>query len=439
MQTINVVGILDRAPMNKHHILLVFWCSVIMLFDGYDMVIYGSLLPHLMNDWQLSPERAGVLGSASLIGMMVGAISLTLAADKLGRKKIILLCTSVFSIAVILNTFANTPTSFFVLRFFTGMGLGGAVPIMVTIIKEMAPSAYRNRLINFMLAMYGVGAILSGLAGLFVIPAFGWQSVFVLAGLSIFLLPLLHKTFPESVSFLIQTHQQHQVVEALKKLNPHHQHQADMIYVNDALNQSQKTSILSLFSSGRAFKTLLIWLSFAMLMLMVYGVNTWLPKLMNVGGYSLGSSITFLVVLNIGNIFGTMLFGALADKWGAKPSLIFGFLVCALSISSLGFHPPTLLLYLLLIIAGGVMFGSLSVAHALAADFYPTHVRSTGVGFAAAMGRFGAIAGPLFGGSLLAMQLPFEQNFIVFGLPGLIGAIAMSLFIQKSRSQTSTV
>ena len=408
-----------------------------MLFDGYDMVIYGSLLPHLMNDWQLSPERAGVLGSASLIGMMVGAMSFTIAADQLGRKKIILLCTTVFSLAVILNSFANNPTSFFVLRFFTGMGLGGAVPIMVTIIKEMAPSTHRNRLINFMLAMYGVGAILSGLAGLFLIPAFGWQSVFVLAGLSIFLLPLLYKTFPESVSFLIQTQQQQKVVQSLRKLNPFHQHQADMVYVNEVASPDQKTSLLSLFRDGRGFKTLLIWLSFAMLMLMVYGVNTWLPKLMNVGGYTLGSSITFLVVLNIGNIFGTMLFGALADKWSAKPTLIFGFLVCAVSISSLGFHPPTLLLYLLLILAGGVMFGSLSVVHALAADFYPTQIRSTGVGFAAAIGRFGAIAGPLFGGSLLAMQLPFEYNFIVFAIPGLIGAMAMSLFIPKSKSPNS--
>ncbi|TCM59172.1 MFS transporter, partial [Acinetobacter calcoaceticus] len=229
MQNVDVVAILDRAAMNKNHMILVFWCSLIMLFDGYDMVIYGSLLPHLMNDWQLTPQKAGLLGSASLIGMMVGAATLTMAADKFGRKKIILTCTSLFSVAVIFNIFASDPISFFICRFFTGVGLGGAVPIMVTMIKEMAPSMHRNKLINFMLAFYGLGAILSGLAGLFLIPVFGWESVFVLAGVSILVIPLLNKTFPESVSFLIQKDRQEEVVDSLKQLNPTHLHQPDMM------------------------------------------------------------------------------------------------------------------------------------------------------------------------------------------------------------------
>lgn len=428
MQNVDVIGILDKAPLNKQHIILVFWCSLIMLFDGYDMVIYGSLLPHLMNDWQLSAQQAGFLGSASLIGMMIGAVTLTMAADKLGRKRIILLCTTLFSIAVLANCFADDPPSFFICRLLTGFGLGGAIPTMVTIIKEMAPSHYRNRLINFMLAIYGVGAILSGLAGLFLIPVLGWQSVFIFGGLSILLLPLLYKTFPESIHYLVKNNLQQDVIQSLKKLNPKHQHQEGMVYVNESIGAEQKTSLLNLFNDGRAIKTFLIWLCFAMLMLTVYAVNTWLPKLMNVGGYSLGSSITFLLVLNIGNIFGTILFGVLADKFGAKPTLICGLLICSLAISALGFHPPTLVLHTLLLVSGGVMFGSLSVAHALAADFYPTHVRSTGIGFAAGMGRFGAIAGPLLGGIILTLHLPFEQNFLIFAIPSLVAAFSIRLF-----------
>lgn len=434
MQNIDVTSILDKAPINKQHFILVFWCSVIMLFDGYDMVIYGSLLPHLMNDWQLSAQQAGFLGSASLIGMMIGAVTLTIAADKFGRKRIVLFCTTLFSLAVLSNCFADNPANFFICRLFTGIGLGGAIPTMVTIIKEMAPSDYRNRLINFMLAMYGVGAILSGLAGLFLIPVLGWQAVFILGGLSILLLPLLYKTFPESVRYLVQKNLQHEVIHALKKLNPNHQHQEGMLYINEGVGSEQKTSLLNLFNHGRAFQTILIWLCFAMIMLMVYGVNTWLPKLMNISGYSLGASITFLVVLNIGNIFGTMLFGALADKWGVKSTLILGLLICACAIAALGLHPPMLLLHTLLLIAGGVMFGSLSVAHALAADFYPTSIRSTGIGFSAAMGRFGAIGGPLLGGLILSMQLPFELNFIVFAIPGVIGALVIGLFYIKMKA-----
>ena len=118
MQNIDVTSILDKAPINKQHFILVFWCSVIMLFDGYDMVIYGSLLPHLKNDWQLSAQQAGFLGSASLIGMMIGAVTLTIAADKFGRKRIVLFCTTLFSLAVLSNCFADNPTNFFICQFF---------------------------------------------------------------------------------------------------------------------------------------------------------------------------------------------------------------------------------------------------------------------------------------------------------------------------------
>jgi AAHS family benzoate transporter-like MFS transporter len=207
-----------------------------------------------------------------------------------------------------------------------------------------------------------------------------------------------------------------------------------MHYVVDMTANTQKIPVLGLFTEGKTVRTLLIWSGFAMVMLMVFGLNTWLPKLMNVGGYSLGSSITFLVTLNIGAILGTLIFGILADKWGSKPTLIFGYLLASASISCLGFHPPAFVLSILLVIAGGATVGSMSVIHTLAADFYPANIRSTGVSFAAAMGRFGAISGPLFGGFLLAMNLPFEQNFMVFALPGIIGAIVIALFTHQKMS-----
>lgn len=431
MQKINTVGLIDQVPLNKHHKILVFWCALIMLFDGYDLVIYGSVLPHLMTEWQLSPQTAGLLGAASLMGMMLGAVTLGMAADKFGRKNIIIGCTIISSLAVTMNGFAYDTNTFFICRLLTGVGLGGAVPNLVTIIKEMAPGAYRNRLINLVLSFYGVGAIISGLSALFLIPKFGWQITFWIAGICIFFIPFMYKTFPESISYLIQKNKQVDVIKTLEKLNPQHKHQPEMLYVIETTSATQKLPVISLFTEGKALRTLLIWSGFAMVMLMVYGLNTWLPKLMNVGGYSLGSSITFLVTLNIGAILGTLIFGVIADKFGAKKTLIFGYLLASISISFLGFHPPAFILTLLLVIAGGATVGSMSVIHTLAADFYPTNIRSTGVSFAAAMGRFGAISGPLFGGFLLAISLPFEQNFMVFAIPGVIGATAIALFTHK--------
>ena len=434
MQKVNAIGLIDQTMLNKHHKLLVFWCSIIMLFDGYDLVIYGSVLPHLMTEWQLSPQTAGLLGAASLMGMMIGAVTLGMAADKFGRKNVIIACIVLASIAVALNGFAYDTTIFFICRLLTGIGLGGAVPNLVTIVKEMSPNTHRNRLITLVLAFYGVGAILSGLSGLYFIPRMGWQITFWAAGLFIFVIPFIYKTFPESLSYLIHKNRQAEVVKTLEKFSPQHQHQPDMTYIVETAKHSSNIPVVGLFTEGRALGTLLIWWGFAMVMLMVYGLNTWLPKLMNIGGYSLGSSISFLVTLNIGAILGTLIFGMLADKIGTKKALISGYLLSVVSISCLGFHPPTILLTLLLIIAGGATVGTMAVIHALAADFYPTRVRSTGVSFSAAMGRFGAISGPLFGGFLLTINLPFEQNFMVFSIPGIIGAIAIILFNQPKSS-----
>jgi len=434
MQKVNAIGLIDQTILNKHHKLLVFWCSIIMMFDGYDLVIYGSVLPHLMTEWQLSPQTAGLLGAASLMGMMIGAITLGMAADKFGRKNIIIFCVIIASIAVAMNGFAYDTTTFFICRLLTGIGLGGAVPNLVTIVKEMSPDTHRNRLITLVLAFYGVGAILSGLSGLYFIPRFGWEITFWVAGLFIFVIPIIYKTFPESISYLIHKNRQEEVVKTLEKFNPQHQHQPEMRYVVDITDHSQKIPIIGLFTEGKALGTFLIWCGFAMVMLMVYGLNTWLPKLMNVGGYSLGSSISFLVTLNIGAILGTLIFGILADKIGIKKALILGYLLSVVSISCLGFHPPAFLLTILLIIAGGATVGTMAIIHALAADFYPTNVRSTGVSFAAAMGRFGAISGPLFGGFLLAANLPFEQNFMVFSIPGIIGAIMIGLLTYRKPS-----
>ncbi len=124
MQKVNAIGLIDRTTLNKHHKLLVFWCSIIMLFDGYDLVIYGSVLPHLMTEWALSPQTAGLLGAASLMGMMIGAVTLGMAADKFGRKNIIICCIVLASLAVALNGFAHNTQTFFICRLFTGVGLG---------------------------------------------------------------------------------------------------------------------------------------------------------------------------------------------------------------------------------------------------------------------------------------------------------------------------
>lgn len=434
MRSINALEVVNSARLNRFHYLLVFWCSFIMMFDGYDLVIYGSVLPHLMTAWSLTPGEAGMLGASSMVGMMFGAVTLGTQADRLGRRRIILFCVGLFSLAALANAFATDATSFALCRFLTGAGLGGVVPNLVTILKEMSPGSCRNRLINLMLSFFAIGGLLSGLAGIYLIPLLGWHSPFYIAGLSLLSLPLLYKTLPESVAYLLHRGRQAEVARMLRQINPDHNPTGAVNYVleSPAGEGAGKTSISALFGNGRGFSTLMLWLSFGMCMLMVYGLNTWLPKLMSSGGYPLGSSIVFLVVMNVGALIGTLISGVLADRWGCKATLALFFALAAISISMLGIKPDAITLYALLLIAGGSTVGCLSVVHTLAADLYPSRVRSTGVSMAAAIGRCGAVAGPLLGGFLFSLSLPFEYNFLVFALPGVIAVIAVLLVSHKS-------
>ncbi|RMP62862.1 hypothetical protein ALQ18_02301 [Pseudomonas marginalis pv. marginalis] len=433
MRSINALEVVNSARLNRFHYLLVFWCSFIMMFDGYDLVIYGSVMPHLMTAWALTPGEAGMLGSSSMLGMMFGAVTLGTQADRFGRRRVILFCVALFSLAALANAFATGASSFFVCRFLTGAGLGGVVPNLVTILKEISPDSSRNRLINLMLSFFSVGGLLSGVAGIYLIPALGWHAPFYVAGVSLLALPLLYKTLPESVAYLLLRNRQVEVKQMLRRINPDHNPDGAVTYVIDTTAGASlgKTSLTALFGSGRLISTLMLWLSFGMCMLMVYALNTWLPKLMSSGGYPLGSSIVFLVVMNVGSLVGTVISGVLADRWGGKATLASFFAVAAISTSMLGMKPDAVMLYSLLLIAGGSTVGCLSLVHVLAADIYPSQIRSTGVSMAAAIGRCGAVAGPLLGGLLFSLSLPFELNFLVFALPGVIAVVAVLLISKK--------
>ncbi|BFO02779.1 hypothetical protein KNHN1_11570 [Pseudomonas guariconensis] len=273
MQRISAVGLLDAAKLSRFHYLLVFWCSFIMLFDGYDLVFYGSVLPHLMTEWNLTASQAGMLGSSSMLGMMVGAVLLGTTADRFGGRPIIFFCVVLFSLAAFGNAFAVDAATFAICRFLTGVGLGGVVPNLVTILKEMAPPQYRNRLINRMRSLFAVGGLSSALAGIYLIPMLGWHSPFYVAGLSLLCLPLLYKTLPESVAYLVYKNRHDEVGKLLQRTNSSHRHAKDVQYEIESVANTANSSIASLFSDARAFATFMVWVAFGMCMLIVYGFS----------------------------------------------------------------------------------------------------------------------------------------------------------------------
>jgi MFS transporter, AAHS family, benzoate transport protein len=423
------------TSLNSHHLMLTFWCSVLMLFDGYDLVIYGSILPQLMHDWSLSPVTAGFIGSSALFGMMIGALTLGSSSDRFGRRPIILLCIVLFGLAAFGNAFCTNTAEFASCRFMTGVGLGGMVPNIVALMTEMAPRSKRNLLVTIMLSFFSVGGVIAALIAKAMTPEFGWRANFLIAGIPLLCFPVFYAWLPESIGFLISRSRYDDAEPVLRQYAPDFTGPAASLAVTGGEDAVRRMRIVELFARGRAIDTLLLWIAFGMCMLMVYGLNTWLPKLMAANGYSLGSSLTFLITLNVGAVAGGLFSGWLADRCGGKPTLILYFAVAAVSIGLLGYRQSPFVLDIVLMAAGATTIGTLCIVHAFAAQLYPASIRSTGVGWAAAAGRFGAVAGPALGGYLLSQPFSVNFSFMVFAVPGLIAAIAVAL-ISNGRTWT---
>lgn len=435
MRKIDVNEVIDNARFTRFHWMVMCLCALLLIFDGYDLFIYGVVLPAIMQQWGLTPLQAGALGSYALFGMMFGALGFGTLADRIGRKKGIAICFALFSSATIINGFAGNPTEFGICRFLAGLGCGGLMPNAVALMNEYAPKRLRSTLVAVMFSGYSVGGMLSAGVGIYMLPRFGWESMFFAAAIPLLLLPLILWLLPESVGFLVRQGRQAEARAILRRIEPDQAGAAaDELLMTDS--KGKGVAVLELFRDGRAVRTLSLWVAFFCCLLMVYALSSWLPKLMANAGFSLGSSLSFLLALNFGGMAGAILGGWLGDRFNLVKVMVAFFAAAALSISLLGFNSPTSLLYLLIFVAGATTIGTQILLYACAAQFYGLSIRSTGLGWASGIGRNGAIVGPLLGGALMGINLPLQLNFMAFAIPGAIAAIAMCVFaISAQRRQ----
>lgn len=426
MRNIDVNDVIDNAAFNKFHWKVLFWCTLIIIFDGYDLVIYGVVLPILMDQWDLNPYVAGLLGSSALFGMMFGAMGFGMLSDRLGRKKVIIACVVLFSVTTVINGFATTPWQFGILRFIAGLGIGGVMPNVVSLMSEYSPARKRSTLVALMFSGYAVGGMMSAGLGIWIVPNYGWEIMFYLAVVPMLMLPFMVKFLPESVAFLMAQKREGEARDILTQVAPFkHINEQDVLQVPPTTDS--KAPVLELFRDGRAMSTVMFWVAFFCCLLMVYALGSWLPKLMSNAGYALSSSLMFLMVLNIGAIVGAVGGGWLADRFSLRSVLVSFFILGSGSLVLLGYESPMWFLYALVGIAGATTIGSQILLYAYVAQYYPTSIRSTGLGWASGIGRNGAIVGPLLGGALLAMALPHQMNFLALAIPGAIATIAVAL------------
>ncbi|WP_180064721.1 MFS transporter [Acinetobacter sp. YH12095] len=429
---ININTLIDEAKFTPFHWGVLFWCLMIIIFDGYDLVIYGVALPLLMQEWALSAVQAGLLASTALFGMMFGAMTFGTLSDKLGRKKTIMICVAIFSGFTFFGAFATNPVEFGILRFLAGLGIGGVMPNVVALMTEYAPKRIRSTLVALMFSGYAIGGMTSALLGAWLVPEFGWKIMFYIAIIPLVALPLIWKFLPESLMYLTNKKEIEQTRSIVQKISPSQQLNGDTEFVLNEVTKGDEAPVKALFQQGRMFSTFMFWIAFFMCLLMVYALGSWLPKLMIQEGYSLGASMIFLFALNIGGMIGAIGGGALADRFHIKKVLTIMFICGAAALILLGFNSPQIVLYTLIAVAGAATIGSQILLYTFVAQYYPSTVRSTGMGWASGIGRIGAIVGPVLTGALLTMNLPHQMNFFAIAIPGVIAALAIFMVNLKT-------
>jgi AAHS family benzoate transporter-like MFS transporter len=432
----NIISFFEQSKLKPFHILLVLWLFMILMFEGYDVVIYGATIPFLKESWGISDMVAGSIGSYTTIGTAIGAVLFGLYSDRFGRKRIIILTTLLFSIFTMLSGFAPNAIMFTVCRVIAGFGFGGVMPNIASLISEYAPLKYRAAIISFVFCGYSVGAMGASFMGQALLPEFGWRPVYWIGAIPLLFTPFLLKAIPESLDYLLKNKQHDRIVKVVNKIQLSTNATLDFTY--QKREQAQKSPVSALFTKKFAVTTIMFWLACFCTFILMYSLNTWLPTLMLQTGYNLSSSLMFVAVLQIGSIVGTLVLSNFIQKLGFKKVLIPLYLVGALSLALIGFSTNLYVAYFLIFLIGAATVGLQNMSNAFVAAYYPVETRSAALGSTMAFGRLGSILAPTYVAVLLTMNLQPQFNFIAIGIASVFGMITL-LFVNDKHADYQTV
>jgi len=423
--TIDVAEFIDAQPVGGFQIRLLLSCAAVLFLDGFDTQAIGFVAPALAREWGVTKVALGPVFSAGLFGLMIGALLFGPLADRVGRKKIIVVSTLAFGLGALVTAFVHDVGSLIVIRFLTGLGLGGAMPNAIAMTSEFNPRRRRATMVMIMFCGFSIGAALGGLLAAALIPQFGWRSVFVVGGVAPLLLaPILALKLPESVRFLALTRgADARVAQLLLLVNPRAVLAPATRFVVDE-PELPGIPVQHLFTSARAVPTLLLWVVFFMSLLDLYFLSNWLPTVLNDLGASLSQAAAIGSMLQVGGVVGTLALGSVIDRFSFR-ALALVYFAAVFAVGAIGQLGHSAVLVTAAIFAAGFcIVGGQIAANALAAGFYPTSVRATGVGWALGIGRVGAIVGPLIGGALLDMKWSAGEVFLAAALAALCAALA---------------
>lgn len=423
-----------------------FIACTTLIFDGYDLTIYGTVMPTLLNDsshiGELDAGTAGALGSYAMLGVLVGAILCGSIGDFLGRRKIILFSLAWFSAGMFITALSTSVAVFGTFRFLTGLGLGAILAAAATTMAEFAPAGKRNLYNAIVYSGIPAGGVLAALLGILLLEPLGWRGLFMIGALPILLLPIAWFKLPESPQWLLtRGHRERAFAVAKITGNPLYEVPARTAKLSgiSAGTAVHRTGFAALLTKKYFVATIILgFVSFAGLLL-TYGLNTWLPRIMEGYGYDTNGSLMFLLILNGGAVAGALFGSKIADKYSPRPIIITTFTLAAISLVMMTFELHLGMLLIFIAFAGVGTLGTQVLGYGYVSNYYTTQARSAGVSWFAGFGRLGGVAGPFVGGLLAMWNLGGSAAFYVFGGVAVFGAVMVALVPRQPEENPPTV
>jgi MFS transporter, AAHS family, 4-hydroxybenzoate transporter len=425
----NVSELIDTRPLGALQIRIVVLCTLVALLDGLDLQSIGLAAPGIAADLHIPRPWLSAVFSAALAGLALGAFGFGVLADRVGRKAVLIGATACFGVFTICTALAPSFAVLLVFRFLAGVGLGGAMPSFISLTSEYCPRRLRAAIVALLWAGFPLGGAVGGLLAAWIIPAYGWHSLFWVGGLlPLLICGVLVLMLPESIGFLVESGAPADAIASLlRRVFPAAFVPSDAAFV---LNEERAHGVplVQLFAAGRAAGTVLLWVSFFIAFMMLVTNSAWAPTLLKGAGIDIRDTFLAMTMFNLGSVIATAIIGFLIARAGAAIILSVAMLGSFVSMALVGYAAPSAGGVIALQAAfGAFMGGGSSGLIALAAIYYPTAIRSTGVGWAMGMGRLGSFTGPLVVGSLVFLGLSTAAIFVAIALPALLAVVTTAV------------
>ena len=442
---ISVSKVIDEAKLGNYHFQVVAFGAIMMMLDGYDLSAMGLAVPAIAEAWAIEPSSFRWALSASLMGVGVGSLLAGLCGDRWGRRATLTGMFGFGAMACLGTVFATNVNELVFWRFLVGIGMGGAIPNIIALVSELMPAKRRPLMIVLVYSGAAVGGGLGSLLASVIVPLYGWQSVFMVGGILPLVVALfVFKALPESPAFLIANGRRDpQASATILRLRPDFpKDQTERLSFIDS-GLGLRPGVGALFGKNLGIATLLFWTLFICTQAMVFFIQSWYPTLLTRNGYDIETALQIFSLWDFGALTGGIVVAGLASHFKLEKLLSFAYLLAAVCLGMLSLDiQNTTVTQILTFATGFSVVGASFCMGALAAGFYPSEIRATGVGWGLGVGRVGSISSPLICGAVLAAGWTNSEIFTTAMLPALIASIsvfALSLLIQKRSKNNESI